>query len=196
MMNGLHYLHTKGYAHRDIKPENVLLSDLYILKIADFGFACDLRGKDGSGVLRTKLGTEGYMAPEIPSKQYEGKSVDIFAAGVILFIMYAGNPPFEKATPNDPYYKLLKEKRFDIFWKAHCRKRPNGYFSDSFKDLFTSMVAFNPAEGPDIIKIASHPWVKEQICTHHEIKAEFTQRQQKLNVILEARRQEQEKEKK
>lgn len=141
-MNGLHYLHQKGFAHRDIKPENILLSQLYILKIADFGFSCQLKGKDNTGILHTKLGTEGYMAPEIVTKKYEGKSVDIFASGVILFIMYAGNPPFEKATPNDPYYKLIKEKRFDIFWKAHSRKRPVNFFSDTFKDLFSRLVAF------------------------------------------------------
>jgi len=86
------------------------------------------------------------MAPEIANKKYEGKSVDIFASGVILFIMYAGNPPFEKATLNDPYYKLIKEKRFDIFWKAHCRKRPVNFFSESFKDLFSRLVAFEPHE--------------------------------------------------
>jgi len=56
-------MHEKGYAHRDIKPENILLSQLFILKIADFGFSCLLEGKDKTGVLKTKLGTEGYMAP-------------------------------------------------------------------------------------------------------------------------------------
>jgi hypothetical protein len=56
--------------------------------------------------------------------------------------MYAGNPPFEKATPTDPYYKILKEKKYDIFWKAHSRKRPVGFFSESFKDLFQRLVAF------------------------------------------------------
>lgn len=70
MMNGLYYLHQKGFAHRDIKPENILLSQAFLLKIADFGFSAALRGKDGSGVLKTKLGTEGYMAPEIPNKHY------------------------------------------------------------------------------------------------------------------------------
>ena len=194
MMNGLHYMHQKGFAHRDIKPENLLLSHLFILKLADFGFSTLLKGKDGSGVLRTKLGTEGYMAPEIPTKKYEGKSVDIFAAGVILFIMYAGNPPFEKAAPNDPYYKILKDKKYDIFWKAHSRKRPVGFFSDSFKDLFTRMVAFNPTERPSIEEIANHPWIKEAVCTHVEIKDEFTKRQQKLDAVLEQRRIELEKE--
>ena len=48
------------------------------------------------------------MAPQIPTKNYDGAKADIFASGVILFIMYAGNPPFEKAALNDPYYKLIK----------------------------------------------------------------------------------------
>lgn len=193
MMNGLHYLHHKGYAHRDIKPENILLSHIFLLKIADFGFSASLKGKDGSGVLRTKLGTEGYMAPEIPGKKYEGKSVDIFAAGVILFIMFAGNPPFEKATPNDPYYKIIKERKYDIFWKAHSRKRPPGFFSENFKDLFVKLVAFEPTERPTIEQIASHPWIKDAVCTHSEIKNEFTLRQKKLDEVLTARRQELEK---
>lgn len=56
-MNGLYYMHSRGYAHRDIKPENILISHDFTLKIADFGFACLLKGKDGSGILHTKLGT-------------------------------------------------------------------------------------------------------------------------------------------
>jgi serine/threonine-protein kinase Chk1 len=63
MMSGLHYLHEKGYAHRDIKPENLLLSLDFKLKLTDFGFATLWKGKDGTGILHTKLGTEGYMAP-------------------------------------------------------------------------------------------------------------------------------------
>ena len=96
--------------------------------------------------------------------------MDIFASGVILFIMYAGNPPFEKAAPNDPYYKILKEKKYDIFWKAHSRKRPVGFFSDSFKDLFVRMVAYEPSERLKIEEIANHPWVKDLVCSHGEIK--------------------------
>ena len=160
MMNGLHYMHSKGYAHRDIKPENILLGRDFVLKLADFGFSCLLKGKDGSGVLHTKLGTEGYMAPEVPTKNYDGKKVDVFAAGVILFIMYAGNPPFEKASPNDPYYKLIKDKNYATFWKAHSRRRPVGYFNDNFRELFVRMVAFEPKERPPIEEIATHAWVK------------------------------------
>lgn len=104
-----------------------------MLKIADFGFSCLLKGRDGSGVLKTKLGTEGYMAPEISTKEYDGRKVDVFAAGVIFFIMYSGNPPFEKASPNDPYYRLIKENKLDAFWESHSRKRRLGFYSQSFR---------------------------------------------------------------
>jgi serine/threonine protein kinase len=60
-----------------------------------------LAGSDNSYVLHTKLGTEGYMAPEINLKSYDGIKIDIFSAGVILFIMFAGSPPFRRAASND-----------------------------------------------------------------------------------------------
>ena len=49
MLLGLHYIHSKGFAHRDLKPENVLLDKDYNVKIVDFGFACPLEGRDGTG---------------------------------------------------------------------------------------------------------------------------------------------------
>jgi len=65
-MNGLSECHKKGYTQRDLKPENILLDKTFILKIADFGFAGPINGRDGkSGYLKTKLGTSSYMAPEI-----------------------------------------------------------------------------------------------------------------------------------
>jgi len=66
------------------------LDNKFTLKIADFGFAAPVDGRDGSGKLTTKLGTLNYMAPEIHMRTpYEGKHVDIFAAAIILFIMVA-----------------------------------------------------------------------------------------------------------
>lgn len=53
MMDGLHYVHSTGFAHRDIKPENLLLDKNFVLKIADFGFAAKLAGRDGSGLMET-----------------------------------------------------------------------------------------------------------------------------------------------
>jgi serine/threonine protein kinase len=65
----------------------------------------------------TRLGTPGYMAPEILADQpYEGARVDLFALGVALFIMYRGRPPFLIARPNDNVYRLIVENRIDRFW--------------------------------------------------------------------------------
>ena len=66
-----------------------------------------IKGDKGNGILRTILGTQGYMAPEIVEKQpYQGMQVDLFSAGVILYIMRTSSPPFVNAT--DKYYKILR----------------------------------------------------------------------------------------
>jgi len=96
-MNGIQSVHKQGLAHRDLKPDNLLLSNEFVLKITDFGFSTMLQDPSGNRNLRTVLGTDGYMAPEVYIGSYEGKKVDIFAAGVILFIMYSGNFPFGNA---------------------------------------------------------------------------------------------------
>ena len=86
------YIHSKGLFHRDLKLENILLDKSNDIKIIDFGVA---QNEDVSGVNRTKVGTIGYMAPELLANQpYNGQAVDIFSLGVILFIIYDGHPPF------------------------------------------------------------------------------------------------------
>jgi carbon catabolite-derepressing protein kinase len=67
-MTGLKFCHSQGVVHRDLKPENLLFDQDFKLKIADFGFAAPVDGRDGSGELHTKLGTLNYMAPEIHLK--------------------------------------------------------------------------------------------------------------------------------
>jgi len=181
MMSGLNYMHSKGYAHRDIKPENLLLTSDFVLKIADFGFATLLEGKDKSGILKTKLGTDGYMAPEIQKKNYVGTQVDIFAAGVILFIMYTASPPFEKSIPEDPYYRLIKDKNYAAFWNFHSKRKPAGFFTDDFKDLIQKMLAFDPSERPTMVQIASHPWVTGTVYSLEQMRQEFVLRKKKVD---------------
>lgn len=142
-MEGLAFCHENGIAHRDLKPENLLLDDQYNLKIADFGFAAPTQGKDGMGYLFTKLGTLNYMAPEIHLKQpYQGQSVDLFAAAIILFIMVAQHPPFTSAVFKDPFYRCLASNRADIFWKTHCKNKEgkDEFFTNEFKSLIQAML--------------------------------------------------------
>ena len=111
----------------------------YNIKLIDFGFAAPLQGRDGQGMLKTFLGTYGYMAPEQHlGREYNGAAVDVFACGVILFLIYCNHPPFNAATSKDPYYVALACKNYDDFWKRHSENKPNGeiFFSTEFKDLF------------------------------------------------------------
>lgn len=184
MLNGLEFMHQKGYAHRDLKPENLILDKDYNLKITDFGFAAPNKGRDGSGLLNTQLGTASYMAPEIHlGKPYEGEKVDLFACAIILFVILTQRPPFASANPQDPHYRLLAANRSDIFWQAHAQaEEGNDIYSDAFKDLFQKLMALNPQHRPTIAEIRAHPWLKQALPSAEEIKVDFTRRKEAVDL--------------
>ena len=178
LIDALEYLHDKGISHRDIKPENVLLSDEFKLKVADFGFS------SSKPINETRRGTESYMAPEINlSKPYAGPVVDLFAAAIILFIMITQHPPFGKAVPTDPHYKLVCANRLDLFWKFHSRSKEGGlgFFSEEFISLMSCMLQLDPNHRPSISEIKSHPWYNGEIATVEEVKEEFAKRKAMLD---------------
>ena len=176
----LEYMHTKGVSHRDIKPENMMLDEEHNLKLADFGFSST------QALNETKRGTDGYMAPEIyKGNTYSGQTVDLFATGIILFIMVAQHPPFADASAKDPHYKLISTNRTDVFWKVHCKRKPGGldYFSDSLKSLIQSMLSYSPHERPSLAEIKASEWFNGNVPTYEEIKAEFDTRKAQLDEI-------------
>ena len=129
------------------------------------------------------------MAPEIHAKQpYSGSSVDLFASGIILFIMLAGTPPFLKADSKDPTYNLIFLGRFETFWGVHQRFKPKDFFSKDFKDLLIRMLAYDPALRLTIDEIKEHPWCQGPCATMENIRNEFLQRKQQIDHSLEIER--------
>lgn len=179
LVDGLAYMHAAGITHRDIKPENLMLDSACDLKIADFGMAGPIVGRDGSGLLHTQLGTETYMAPELHLKRsYQGDRIDLFASAVILFTIVTQRPPFTRATLDDELYRLIAGGRPELFWKCHAQG--NGckdIYSPEFKDLFESIVQLNPKRRPKIADLQKHPWMTNPNLTRkEEIIADFARR--------------------
>jgi len=115
LMQGLAYINGKNICHRDLKLENIFFDDAFNLKIADFGFSNAPKGKEGKG-LSTKLGTPGFMAPEVILKKiYDGEKADVFSCGVILYIMCSQLQPFGEAKSKDVWYKTLITNN-DLYW--------------------------------------------------------------------------------
>ena len=103
--------------HRDLKLENFIVIDGNRLKLIDFGFAMALN----INKLSIFNGTRVYMAPELLQKKvHDGRKSDIFALGVILYIMAVGTFPFTTASADDENYKLIMDERITEFWKRAC----------------------------------------------------------------------------
>jgi len=109
------------------------------------------------------------MAPEQHQKKpYLGNSVDIFASGVILFLMRAQHPPFGKAVAKDPFYKYIGGNRLDLYWKTMSKGKPTNYYSEEFKDLCGQMMQLADKR-IDMDGILNHPWMSGEVPSNDEI---------------------------
>lgn len=190
LVEALSFMHSKGYSHRDVKAENLLLDSNYNLKLADFGFSTPVIGHDDSGQLYSCKGSPNYMAPELFSKKpYIGQKVDLFAAGVLLFIMVARHPPFKVAAMQDARYKLFCFQN-EVFWKKMAAGKPEGTFSTEFKGLVNEMLAFNPSMRPSVAEVKLHPWYNGSVMTQEEATKELSERHAKLQVQWNAKMEE------
>jgi len=190
LMSGVECCHSEGVVHRDLKPENLLLDDQFTLKIADFGFSnivCSAHK-----LMFTECGTPGYMAPEMirNPKGYDGMKADIWACGVILFIMLAGFPPFQKPDLSDWWFNKLVNGKHALFWQAHSR---SAYFSDQTKDFLNKILNPDPEKRISIADMKKHPWWKGTTITNVALVSEL---QRRKNTVDTVKSKEKEKKKK
>ena len=149
-----------GVSHRDLKPENVLFDSNFRLKVSDFGLSRDAKGDHGDFKLKSRVGTEGYKPPEMELGNYTGIQADIFATGIIIFIMFNGTPPFLSTKPHDRIYKLIRDKNFQKFWTLHEKNKKPGFYPDSFKRLMNSFFSADPDRRPNFESLENDEWMR------------------------------------
>ena len=94
--------------------------------------------------------------------EYKGDKADIFALGIIIFIMLTQTTPFKIATSDDALYSALVMKNFNAFWDIHLEEKPASFFSEEFKDLFQEMTELDPDARISLSEIKEHPWFKKE----------------------------------
>eukprot|EP00244_Chara_vulgaris_P008186 TRINITY_DN3136_c0_g1_i1.p1 TRINITY_DN3136_c0_g1~~TRINITY_DN3136_c0_g1_i1.p1 ORF type:complete len:546 (-),score=136.52 TRINITY_DN3136_c0_g1_i1:674-2311(-) len=145
--------HSLGVMHRDLKPENFLLAsrdDDAHLKATDFGLSVFFKpGEKFSDV----VGSPYYVAPEVLKRDY-GPEADVWSAGVILYILLSGVPPFWAETEQGIFDAVLKG---DIDFSS----QPWPSISDSAKDLIKKMLNNDPKARWTAQQALSHPWMRE-----------------------------------
>lgn len=152
MLEVLRYLHSLNVVHRDLKPENILMSSNdndYEFKLCDFGLAC-IAGDDQ--VLR--CGSPGYVAPEILLKKAYNNKVDIFSAGIILFIILSGRAPFYGKNSNEILIKN-RECRLvfhDKYW---------GHISKECKNMVMKLTEPDPDARFSADQALRDPWLSD-----------------------------------
>lgn len=100
VLQALALAHREGMVHRDVKPDNVLIRDDHQVKLADFGLVRASRQQSAAGG-GPVIGTAAYLSPEQVQGRSTGPQSDVYSAGVMLFELLTGRPPFRGATPRD-----------------------------------------------------------------------------------------------
>lgn len=156
LMQVVMYCHDKGVVHRDLKPENILLatnsSSSSPIKLADFGLATYI--KPGQSLHGT-VGSPFYIAPEVLSGGYD-QAADVWSAGVILYILLSGIPPFWGKT---------KSRIFEAVRAAELRfpSNPWDFISYSAKELIKGMLCVDASKRLTAQQVVDHLWVREDV---------------------------------
>eukprot|EP01084_Bolivina_argentea_P202092 345353_1 len=184
LIEGMEAIHEAGICHRNIKPQNLLLDANFQLKIADFGLGKLFeKNEDARMGMRTfYVGTRYYQSPEILKKNEYTPACDVFSCGVVLFILLAGYPPFQYASPKCRWYAPLDKGNAREFWKQH---RGCG-IPGAAKDLITRMLWYDFNKRISICGIKKHKWYNRQCLNANELTSEL----RKLHHLMEIKRRE------
>lgn len=153
ILDAVRHCHESNIVHRDLKPENLLLASKNKganVKLADFGLAIDVQGDQTAWF--GFAGTPGYLSPEVLKKEPYGKPVDIWACGVILYILLVGYPPFWDEDQHR-LYSQIKSGAYDYpspEWDTVTAEA---------KNLINSMLTVNPAKRINATEALKHPWI-------------------------------------
>ncbi|XP_007259741.3 serine/threonine-protein kinase H1 [Astyanax mexicanus] len=152
--SGLRYLHSLGIVHRDLKPENLLYyhpgPDSRLI-ITDFGLASTSR-KGHDWALRTLCGTPEYLAPEMVGGRPYGSAVDMWALGVISYILLSGSMPFDQRSRPRLFRAILRGS-----YSFHCE--PWSSVSNQAKDFIERLLSLSPEQRMTAQQALAHPWL-------------------------------------
>ncbi|XP_063745736.1 LOW QUALITY PROTEIN: calcium/calmodulin-dependent protein kinase type II subunit beta [Eleginops maclovinus] len=153
------HCHQMGVVHRDLKPENLLLASKCknaAVKLADFGLAIEVQGEQQAWF--GFAGTPGYLSPEVLRKEAYGKPVDIWACGVILYILLVGYPPFWDEDQHK-LYQQIKAGAYDVSLPLLFSSPEWDTVTPEAKNLINQMLTINPAKRITAQEALKHPWV-------------------------------------
>ncbi|KTF96948.1 hypothetical protein cypCar_00034974, partial [Cyprinus carpio] len=179
------HCHQMGVVHRDLKPENLLLASKSkgaAVKLADFGLAIEVEGDQQAWF--GFAGTPGYLSPEVLRKDPYGKAVDLWACGVILYILLVGYPPFWDEDQHR-LYQQIKAGAYDFPSPEWDTVTPEA------KDLINKMLTINPSKRITAAEALKHPWISHRStvasCMHRQETVECLKKfnaRRKLKVSL------------
>jgi serine/threonine protein kinase len=111
---------------------------------------------------------------------YRGNDADLFAFGVLVFVLVLGHYPFDEAKLTDEQYKNLQQQDTSLFWKNDCTKRGQEYDESlqtpTFKHFIESLLKIDRKQRLNLQQVATHPWMNEDRATNEEVKLEFERR--------------------